>query len=703
MATKHHIWSLLELIAMFILAALSMAIYAIWIGQDMNWDLKNYHLVNPYNFIHGKSFSNIATAGMQSWFNPIPNIPAYFLIKQLPPIKAGAIIGALSGINIFLIYIITKTLIRANETPRHIAISVIVISIIFSLSSPIFLSMIGTTFIDNLCSIFILGAISLIISDYAGDNLKYFFASILLGAAISFKLTNAFYAVSFIITYAILCHKIDVKFKNIIYILFGSIIGFLAAGGYWYIQLWQAYGNPIFPLYNNIFQSPFSVSSVDFKDLRFLPRSLMDAITYPFLWFIGNSPTTEIYFRDARFALVFLLLLGFIAMALLKRLRLKRHIASTKDSTLIFNSHGFYFILIFFISAYALWLSNFAIHRYIVGLELLSGIIIIMLLDRILSNQNLKVLVGAIVCAFCVIWGRPADWGRVAYEHDWFKVDLENTVKENTLFVMFIGSDPIGYIVPFFPPTTQFVALESSMPIVYDNAFGRSVQSIISSHTGPIRTLSTSTLSQNQIIKIRQFNLAPAAENDCYPFKSRIDRFKSCGLIKIADASSQEPANEQQTFLLKYELGKVIKFIDSGVGPDFFLYGWSKPEEWGTWTKEKEAAIGLRLSRRPLNDLMMTISAHAFVNEAHFEQDVYIIVNEVELAHEKFIAQQSMEDNKLDRTINVTIPLKLVKNGAEDIVIKIKLPDAISPKDLSLGDDDRRLGLGFTSLRISEK
>ena len=56
------------------------------LGQDANWDLKNYHIYIPYAFMHGRLGLDVAPAQMaqmQTYLNPLLDIPYFLLAVQL--------------------------------------------------------------------------------------------------------------------------------------------------------------------------------------------------------------------------------------------------------------------------------------------------------------------------------------------------------------------------------------------------------------------------------------------------------------------------------------------------------------------------------------------------------------------------------------------------------------------------------------------
>src|SRR5207244_919974 len=57
---------------------------ALALGQDDNWDLKNYHLYNAYALLNGRLGVDLAPGQWQSYFNPTLDLVYYGLMAALP-------------------------------------------------------------------------------------------------------------------------------------------------------------------------------------------------------------------------------------------------------------------------------------------------------------------------------------------------------------------------------------------------------------------------------------------------------------------------------------------------------------------------------------------------------------------------------------------------------------------------------------------
>src|SRR5512147_2263625 len=83
----------------------------LWLGQDMSWDLRNYHFYNPFAFLTGRMGHDIAVAHVATYYNPLMYIAFYFAVTSLPPKVVGFILGFIPGLNVFFLYGIARQVI----------------------------------------------------------------------------------------------------------------------------------------------------------------------------------------------------------------------------------------------------------------------------------------------------------------------------------------------------------------------------------------------------------------------------------------------------------------------------------------------------------------------------------------------------------------------------------------------------------------
>ncbi len=158
----------------------------------------------------------------------------------------------------------------------------------------------------------------------------------------------------------------------------GGAAGFALAYGPWGWFLWERFGNPFGPFFNEVFRSPWFPPETP-RDTRFLAESLGKALIYPLVWagawpqppgahFVAEAPI-----RDPRFALGLGALLVAAGLGAQRRLlRPGRPGGASRhgdDGERLARA-----TLAFVLAAYAAWLWAFSYLRYAVAVEALLGI-----------------------------------------------------------------------------------------------------------------------------------------------------------------------------------------------------------------------------------------------------------------------------------------------------------------------------------------
>ena len=124
------------------------------------------------------------------------------------------------------------------------------------------------------------------------------------------------------------------------------------------------------------------------------------------------------------------------------------------------------------------------------------------------------------------------------------------------------------------------------------------------------------------------------------------------------------------------------------------MNGWASPEPWGTWSEGDTALLRLELSKTTKNDVELLIEGHAYLSDKHTSQEIDILVNKQYVATLKYDLQSKGEIRA------VKIPNHLVLENNGHLLIKFNFKNPISPAELGLSDDARRLGLGIVSMEL---
>ena len=528
----------LEWLEMMVVALIGVAFTTVWAvlaGQDMNWDLRNYHYYTTYAWWQGKMNYHIAPAQVQNWLNPLVYAPYYWFINYCRPVVAGAIFGGVGGLNFVLVYALTRLVVPRER--RLLAIAVALLSASVGFSDPKFLEGLGTTYVDGTLSLPLLGGLLALCwtchpqNSALAKNAGYCLAGMLVGLAGGLKLTSALYALGLTLSLLILWPILRFSLGQFSWFALGGLGGFLVVSGYWSWHLWTEFGNPTFPYWNNLFHSPWGLPE-GFQDARFLPRTFQDALSYPFRWFLRLHTSSELPFRDARWAILTVLLpMVLLVLAASRSQRGEGSSAGKMTEQAVVARAHFWLIVLFFITTYVIWIWMFAIQRYLIPLGLICGLVIFLILDRLLASQSAKAACFTFLALFCMFWTQPGETERLPYGQDWFGVQLTEAVSApDTLFIM-MGDSPASYVVPFLPASDRVVRISANFPLQMKSGLGLMVMEMITQHKGPIRSLTMGTVSSPDRFQLTRFGL-DLNETNCVTFRSRIDQFTSCPLVR---------------------------------------------------------------------------------------------------------------------------------------------------------------------------
>jgi hypothetical protein len=357
------------------------------------------------------------------------------------------IMGAVHGLALWLIYFLSRAVLPNAATACAVAASILIAAF-----GPMTLSEVGTSFSDILTALPILAGFTLILSAGRQEPLRYILAGLLLGAAVGLKLTNAVFALGAAASLLLSARPL----LAMSCLGLGGALGALATGGAWSLMLWREMGNPIFPMFNGLFQSR-ELAPNNIMDMQFMPKGFWDALAYPVYWLLGDNRSSEYPFRDARFAVVMALALAGIGA------RLARGAAAfTRRDIQLF---------VMFAASYAAWLGLFSIQRYAIVLELMCGPLIVLLLSRIMTGVSAKTAnaVMLTVATAIALWSQPGDWWRRPWSSPYQPAISAELSRPATYFLL---DKPIAYVAPQLSPRSRFYQLaDIALPVMPDGKF----------------------------------------------------------------------------------------------------------------------------------------------------------------------------------------------------------------------------------------
>jgi hypothetical protein len=480
-------------LALLLVIPLVLGAGSVLLGKDMNWDLRNYHYYNAYAFLQHRLNLDIAPAELQTFYNPLLDLPFYWLSTHVPARLVGFILGFAHGYNLALVFLIFWKISRLANRRRRIALGMC--TAFLSCVAPGFLSELGNTMNDNVTSLFILGAVLLLLEGLqsAGDKSTFSgltrpaVAGFVLGLGVGLKPTIGIFALGSAIALFLLESSWPRRWASVVTFGGAGLTGALITGGFWWREMWSRYGNPFLPYFNNLFRSSF-IAPDAFLDVRFLPRQLWEYFVWPLVFTQNSFRVSEIKFLDVRFTLLYLISLLWLAVAIRRRRRPGVQ-QPVNTSVFAFDSARGTFLLVFVLATFILWMLQSSIYRYMIALELLVPTCFLIILGRIVPNSRTQVTVALGAALITLFFFRPFDWGRTAWSDPYFRVDTANYPASEHVTVVMLGNAPMAYVIPEFPPSFRFLRPEGNL--VRGDGYGlyREVAMRLKQQSGPVYLL----------------------------------------------------------------------------------------------------------------------------------------------------------------------------------------------------------------------
>src|ERR1700679_1718692 len=95
--------------ALLALAPVFFGMLALLLGQDANWDLRNYHWYNAYALLNGRYGFDLLPSQTPYFYNPILDVPFYLLATHVPAMVAGFVLGCVQGLNFPLLFMLAHS------------------------------------------------------------------------------------------------------------------------------------------------------------------------------------------------------------------------------------------------------------------------------------------------------------------------------------------------------------------------------------------------------------------------------------------------------------------------------------------------------------------------------------------------------------------------------------------------------------------
>jgi hypothetical protein len=477
---------------------------------DVNWDLKNYHFYNAWAFLNARLGWDIAPAQLQTYYNPLLDLPFYFLVQAIPSprIIAFVMAAATTGVAAFALLRMLALLFPKGTHDRAVWIAC---AFAVGVTGSMGRSVIGATMNEWPPAMMLMVSLAVLVASIAKHGRPSLFAigvaGLVVGIAVGLKLTYGVFGIALIAAAAV-AGTMRERARDAFAMSAFLFAGFLLSYGLWGAILWDHFANPFFPHFNGIFKSPWW-KPVNYFDPNYGPRTAFQAIFFPLILAQEYKLVSEVSFRDWRLGTLFVVAI-LVAIRFFLRRRVDRPAAP------------WIFLAAFTLASYLLWLKLFGIYRYLVPLEMLAGPLIVggaLYLIPATWTWPRRFAI-ALVAILLIGSTRDASWGRLPFRGAYFDVAVPDVAPRS--LVILGPYQPMAYALPFFRPDTRFVSPANNfLHPSQDNLLTRQVREVIAKHPGPIYSLDFWT-EDSVKGSLEPYGLA-RDESSCLPLRSYLD------------------------------------------------------------------------------------------------------------------------------------------------------------------------------------
>jgi len=505
---------------------LASAVWCFVAGKDLNFDFINYHLYGPHLLLEGRFDRDYFGGGLAGYLNPLVHIPLYLMVRAgWHSLAIAGVLTFVHSLNLLLAWQICDRLLPASQQSRR---GYLFCGVILAFSSPIFLAELGSSFAEALTSIPVLAGLLLLLDEYSKvdwDRKRFAAAGLLLGLATGLKLANGLFAVG--ATFALLRGRKRGLALSVIALVLGTLAGGLLAHGYWSFLLWREFGNPLFPMANNLFRAE-DFPPVMFHDRRYLQGDVTDLLTLPFRML---EHRTTIYSEgvapDIRPLIVFVL----AAVSLpFRRWGSQRALSATAPDV----SRRLGFLTAFFVACFVLWAVSSRIGRYAMPLWLLAGPLIAAWTARLFTARRGMLALVAVCLAQGVqlYYAGNLRYTPTHWDSQWLDVRVPERLRQSPFLFIVLGQQSWSAIIPYFHPDSSFSNVVGQYVMPAGERMPRRLRSLLDRSIGRTKVIFDyrETHLQNGVLTDR---IATDVNAVLSAYELQLESDKGCDLVEV--------------------------------------------------------------------------------------------------------------------------------------------------------------------------
>ena len=430
--------------------AVLCAAWTIYAGKDLNWDLLNYHYYLPYEWLDQRLHRDFFAASAQSYLNPVGYLPFYLMASAgWHSAIVSVVLAVLHSLSLPLLYLLAWRLFAHREHTDRTVLSLLAAAL--GAGTAVLWEMIGTSFLDPLIIPPMLAGLLLLVDEAPGNAVRRAaVAGALFGVAAALKYSAAIFGIAALPLAAAMpgSHGMA-RWRACLGYVAGGILAVGVLAGPWLALMQREFGNPVFPLMNAWFRSPYWPPVNQASD-RFGIDGLASLFDFPFrMIFLDRSLYSENFAPDLRFAALLAATIALPVVAAMRRGGLESALRGPDRR-----------VFAFFGIAFALWLASSTNARYGLLVLLLVGVCLARLVERVLPPIAGRIVlivllglqVGMTVIASPARWFIAEPWSK-----RWLAYDVPQRALREPALYLTVEVLPLAVIAPFVNPESSFV------------------------------------------------------------------------------------------------------------------------------------------------------------------------------------------------------------------------------------------------------
>lgn len=460
-------------------------------GKEMSWDLLHYHFYAGFSALNDRFEQDYFAAGPQSYFNPYAYVPFFVLVKLgLPGLAVGTVLAMFHSVVLWLTYELACSVCPSADPKARLFFGLCATMLAFM--NPILLQQLGSSFADITTAGLVVGGWLLLLRAVLRPCTRLvIFAALLLGLATALKPTNGVHALAAFFLVAFVPRPPQGSLRNLFY--FGAALGasFMLTAAPWSLRLAGVFGNPMFPLLNNLFKSA-EFSTAQSKAYRFIPDSFTQALLRPFeIARTGDMIHEELSAPDIRYAVLILVFLLVVIARFWRSLRSRSNpvgVPQSRSATRALAALGCGFV-----ADWIVWLGGSGNGRYFISMACVAAVLVVALLFRLLANHALGrngILLALLVAQGTqLVLGADYRWNPAPWDGRWFNVEMPGKLAQESDLYLSLGGPSNSFLVPFLAKESGFVNFSGDYALGPDGANAARVIAMIRHSVPHVRVI----------------------------------------------------------------------------------------------------------------------------------------------------------------------------------------------------------------------